>query len=476
MDFENREMYLILNNHNFHDWKFELNNLCKRKGADTEEQKFAWLIKTINTSDKRIIMKHESEEIEIKKEDGTTESISGKEFPYKWSVERLRNLVAESNAKTKVEKFKKQEKEKDKIKNLKISQCSYDINLFYQIFDRNVVSAKNVGCDLPEEYLITLFAEGCSDHRDLKSRTAIVDMEDVKDYSELKIKYECLIAEKIPKTSREVSRERGQAHYNSNKPTCFNCGKLGHSVHSCRKPIIKCTFCNHYGHKDYQCEKKTHVKKNEIKKNENAKNHMNSEKKEVRFSNEKADIGKWNYSAKGLLNKNDQNYPYFYLDTCTTFSMTGYKELLSEVRPWNGSVSGGNTDGKENRITAIGILKLKIVNRYGEESTVDIPNVRFVENFNVTLIRPQQLYEEIGIMTDFYTKQLIGPDKRVIGNISEDSLSLPYIVNCIVDSKEKAKSFVSREVWHERLGHMMMMMIIYFSINARRGICPRLAI
>jgi hypothetical protein len=47
--------------------------------------------------------------------------------------------------------------------------------------------------------------------------------------------------------------------------------------------------------------------------------------KKVSFKEEK---GKWNYSAKGLINKPANDLPYVYLDTCATFSMTG-EELRS---------------------------------------------------------------------------------------------------------------------------------------------------
>jgi hypothetical protein len=55
----NKEMFLILNKYNFDDWIFELENLCERKQAETEQAKFAWLVKTVNSSDKRIFQDYQ---------------------------------------------------------------------------------------------------------------------------------------------------------------------------------------------------------------------------------------------------------------------------------------------------------------------------------------------------------------------------------------------------------------------------------
>jgi hypothetical protein len=163
---------------------------------------------------------------------------------------------------------------------------------------------------------------------------------------------------------------------------------------------VKCSGCGYYGHKVEECKR-------------NGKKGKRQGRKE---------FGKYNYNARGFLNKGDSHYLCFYLDTCATFSMTGQKEILTNLRPWKGFVSGGDKGSKGNNITAIGDLKLNIVNEIGESSTVEIPNIRYVEDFEVTLIRPQQLYKEIGIVSDFYENKIIGRDKRIIGNINEDTM------------------------------------------------------
>jgi hypothetical protein len=138
--------------------------------------------------------------------------------------------------------------------------------------------------------------------------------------------------------------------------------------------------------------------------------------------------------------------------------MTGDKSLLSDVRPWKGTVSGGDPRSEGNEITAIGTLNIRVKNERNEISQIEIQNVRYVENFEVTLIRPQQLWRELGIDINFNKKKIIGPDKRIIGNIVEYDMFLPYIRNCSIENieNEQGKGLLSREIWHERFGHISM--------------------
>jgi hypothetical protein len=98
-----------------------------------------------------------------------------------------------------------------------------------------VTAAQNVGCDLSENYLRELFAEGCVEHRDLKSRAAIVHAEprSVKTYFDLKMVYAGLIK---PKMERKVIQEDGKNHFVKQKPKCYNCGNQNH-VLSVRNPF-----------------------------------------------------------------------------------------------------------------------------------------------------------------------------------------------------------------------------------------------
>ena len=97
--------------------------------------------------------------------------------PYTWAIEVLRRRRTERNAKTPDQIFLQREKAKDKIKEITINHCSYDIEEFFKRFDRVVMNARSIGCVLTDTYLITLFAEGCSSQRAFESRTAIVHLE-----------------------------------------------------------------------------------------------------------------------------------------------------------------------------------------------------------------------------------------------------------------------------------------------------------
>jgi hypothetical protein len=148
---------IILTNYNFHEWFFELDNLCTRERAKTEKEKFAWLCETICDSDKRIVMKYKTESTMITRQVGDkteTVVISGEQHPYTWAIEILRKAKLEGNAVKEEDKFEKKEHEKDRIKSLKISKFKFDLDEFYNNFDQCAVSALSIGCDLPEKYLM----------------------------------------------------------------------------------------------------------------------------------------------------------------------------------------------------------------------------------------------------------------------------------------------------------------------------------
>jgi hypothetical protein len=64
-----KEMYIVLTKYNYRDWKFELENLCVRKIAKTEQEKYSWLVKI------------ETESIDIQKMDNTIETVKGLQKP-----------------------------------------------------------------------------------------------------------------------------------------------------------------------------------------------------------------------------------------------------------------------------------------------------------------------------------------------------------------------------------------------------------
>jgi hypothetical protein len=449
------ENILILDQHNFDEWKFELENLCERKKADTEKAKFAWLVKAVNSSDKRIVMKYKSGFLTaMVKEGDVTKTVeySGNDYPYTWAIGALEKAVVKANASTKDEMFIRQESEKERLKELTIAKCNYDLDLFYKEFDSRVNAALSIGCELPEKYLLTLFSEGCQGHRDLKIRASLVHAEDqkIKNYTDLKIAYKRLIKDRGDEKRNDS--ERGQQLYSQTfTMKCYNCKSPSHLVENCPKPIKKCSYCGLIGHISEECRKRS-------KKEEKGSSHAtksNGKETKVNFDTEdeeKDDMGNWKYAAKGLMNKSKSDYSWVYLDTCATFSMTGDRSLLTEIRPWKGEVSGGDKSSR-NIISAIGKMILKVTNEKGENSIVEILNVRYVENFSVTLIRPQQLWKDMKITCNFYQGIIIGPDERLIGNIAEDELFLPYILNCKV-VHEHAKTLISKDIWHERFGHL----------------------
>jgi hypothetical protein len=314
-----------------------------------------------------------------------------------------------------------------------------------------------------------MFAEGCLEHKDLTARASMVDLEPdtIKNYTDLKEHYAKLIKPK------KMISERGANHFsqtpkkkisknqNQKKVRCFNCGRNNHTVEECRDKIKKCVKCGFYGHEERNCKKFPSDK---------GKQHSTSQK-DVSFQNNGKDkeVGKWHYAAKTLINKGDLKYPFVYLDTCATFSMTGEKDFLTDIRPWNGVVTSGDIGSEGNVISAIGNMILIVKNQKGEESTIEVPNVRYVENFNVTLIRPQQLWKELEINCDFYVNEIIGPDNRIIGDICEDSMFLPYIKNCEVQV-DRAKCFLSKELWHERFGHVSLEYVNIMKNNGLRFI------
>ena len=150
-----------------------------------------------------MIMKYKTDSIVIRRKvevDGSAVwqdiIIYGRDHPYTWAVETLRKLFAHGNANDEEKVFELREAAKDRIKAIRIADCSYSLDEFYKRFDRSVVTALNIGCELSEQYLIKLFAQGCAEHKDLSSRASIIHLEskeDIKNYTDLKILYDTLI-------------------------------------------------------------------------------------------------------------------------------------------------------------------------------------------------------------------------------------------------------------------------------------------
>jgi hypothetical protein len=116
-----------------------------------------------------------------------------------------------------------------------------------------------------------------------------LELDNYKDFTELKDSYLNLIK---PREKRPV--DYGKNHYSKKySRKCYNCGAADHVLDKCPKPILKCSGCGYYGHNIEECKR----------------NGSKDGRKEV---------GKYNYNARGLLNKASLEYPCFYLDTCAT--------------------------------------------------------------------------------------------------------------------------------------------------------------
>jgi len=258
------EETLILNNYNFHDWEFELEALCSRNKAIDQISRFSWLSQTLNSSDKRLIMKYKTESITVERlVEGQMKEviIIGAEKPYTWAIEVLRKAKVRGNSKKVEDLFTKRENAKDKIKALKISSCKYNLEEFYKRFDRAVVFASSIGCELPEKYLMKLFAEGVMEHKDLSARASMIDLdlelETFQNFTELKDSYAQLIQTRSDR--QKILVDNGKAHFskktNTTSKRCYNC-KGDHYVGECDKPILKCSGCGLIGHKIENCKRK----------------------------------------------------------------------------------------------------------------------------------------------------------------------------------------------------------------------------
>ena len=100
--------------------------LCVRKKAESEEERFAYLIKTLPNSHKRIVMDVYNSE---KK---PTESM------FKEAVELLKEKVAKRGQREEVDLEFLQRNIKGELKSLKIEIFKYDLEKFYARFDKTV--------------------------------------------------------------------------------------------------------------------------------------------------------------------------------------------------------------------------------------------------------------------------------------------------------------------------------------------------
>jgi hypothetical protein len=85
-----------------------------------------------------------------------------------------------------------------------------------------------------ENYLLRIFANGCIEHRDLRTRAELVHLESFTNYHELKIEYSSLLEAKELKQSGKAEKGfQGATNYHSARS--FFCHKKGHTEDTCWK-------------------------------------------------------------------------------------------------------------------------------------------------------------------------------------------------------------------------------------------------
>lgn len=147
------------------------------------------------------------------------------------------------------------------------------------------------------------------------------------------------------------------------------------------------------------------------------------------------------------------------VDPCTTFNIVTNKDLLTDVRKIRGcTISGGSTRSEEEAMYE-GTLTLQIRNQKDEVSTVTLRNVKVIKNFDVNLIRAQEL-SEMGLRPDFETNQLVDKkDGSVRGKMELDQFKIPVLQNVTVMKNGKTclhstKTVADAMAEHVRLGHI----------------------
>jgi len=97
--------------------------------------------------------------------------------------------VAQCGKKDEIDISLLQENTKAELTTLKSKDFKSDLDKFYGRFGSVVRYLEAIGVNMDDGYLMRILASGCSEHRDLKTRTEHVYMESFDDYHELKIAY-----------------------------------------------------------------------------------------------------------------------------------------------------------------------------------------------------------------------------------------------------------------------------------------------
>ena len=165
--------------------------------AESDEERFAYLVKTRPTSYKRIVVgvykEYEAEEKQGDQERKVKRSL------FDEAVMLLKASVAQRGKKDETDLMLLQENIKSKLKNLKIRNFKFDLEKYHARFVKTVRLLKTIGVDMDENYLLRIFANGCIEHRDLRTRS-------FTNYHELKIEYSNLLETKELKQSGKAEK------------------------------------------------------------------------------------------------------------------------------------------------------------------------------------------------------------------------------------------------------------------------------
>jgi len=69
-----------------------------------------------------------------------------------------------------------------KVKSLKIRNLKFDLQKYYARFHKIVRLLETIGVDMDDNYVLRTFANGCIEHRNLRTRTELVHLENFTNY------------------------------------------------------------------------------------------------------------------------------------------------------------------------------------------------------------------------------------------------------------------------------------------------------
>jgi hypothetical protein len=164
----------MLNKYNYEECLFELKLLCTRKKAESDEERFAYLVKTLPTSYKRIVMGvYKDHEAKVKRGD---QERKVKRSLFDEAVMLLKASVSQRGKKDESDLILLQESTNSELKSLKLRNFKFDLEKYFARFDKTVRLLQTIGVDMDENYLLRIFGKGCIEHRDFRTRDELLHL------------------------------------------------------------------------------------------------------------------------------------------------------------------------------------------------------------------------------------------------------------------------------------------------------------